>query len=63
MHPEVQPKLTVANSETIENRVADHTLDVGLIEAPSHLPALLTRGVLRGRAAGDLRAGDIRSRS
>ena len=41
-HPEVQPKLMVANSETIENRVAEHTLDIGLIEAPSHLPALLT---------------------
>ncbi len=41
-HPDVQPKLTVANSETIENRVAEHTLDLGLIEAPSHLPALLT---------------------
>lgn len=41
-HPEVQPKLTVGNSETIENRVAEHTLDLGLIEAPSHLPALLT---------------------
>jgi DNA-binding transcriptional LysR family regulator len=41
-HPEVQPKLTVANSETIENRVAEHTLDLGLIEAPSHLASLLT---------------------
>ncbi len=41
-HPDVQPKLTVANSETIENRVAEHTLDLGLIEAPSHLAALLT---------------------
>ena len=42
VHPEVQPKLTVANSETIENRVAEHTLDLGLIEAPSHLTSLLT---------------------
>jgi DNA-binding transcriptional LysR family regulator len=42
VHPEVQPKLTVANSEAIENRVAEHTLDIGLIETPSHLPALLT---------------------
>jgi DNA-binding transcriptional LysR family regulator len=42
LHPDVQPKLTVANSETIENRVAEHTLDLGLIEAPSHLPALQT---------------------
>jgi DNA-binding transcriptional LysR family regulator len=41
-HPEVQAKLTVGNSEAIENRVAEHTLDLGLIEAPSHLPSLLT---------------------
>ena len=39
-HPEVQAQLTVANSETIVNRVADHTLDVGLIESPSYLPTL-----------------------
>jgi len=39
-HPEVQARLTVANSETIVNRVADHTLDVGLIESPSYLPTL-----------------------
>jgi len=41
-YPEVQAKLFVANSEAIENRVAEHTLDIGLIEAPSHLPVLLT---------------------
>jgi DNA-binding transcriptional LysR family regulator len=34
--PQVQARLTVANSETIESKVADHTLDVGLIESPSH---------------------------
>jgi DNA-binding transcriptional LysR family regulator len=39
-HPEVQAQMTVANSETIVNRVADHSLDVGLIESPSYLPAL-----------------------
>jgi len=39
-HPEVQAHMTVANSETIVNRVADHTIDVGLIESPSYLPAL-----------------------
>ena len=39
-HPEVQAHMTVANSETIVNRVADHTLDVGLIESPSYLPTL-----------------------
>lgn len=39
-YPQVQARLTVANSETIENKVADHTLDVGLIEAPSQHPNL-----------------------
>ena len=52
LHPEVQPKLNVGDSETIESRVAEHTLDVGLIEAPS--PALPAhRNVLRRRVAGD----------
>ena len=41
-HPQVQTHMTVANSETIENRVADHTLDLGLIESPSALPSLHT---------------------
>jgi DNA-binding transcriptional LysR family regulator len=40
-YPSVQAKLTVANSETIENRVAAHTLDVGLIEGPSDNSALV----------------------
>ncbi|HKY01728.1 MAG TPA: LysR family transcriptional regulator [Burkholderiales bacterium] len=44
-NPEVQPKLTVGNSEAIEGRVAEHTLDVGLIEAPTHQPSLLTEVV------------------
>jgi DNA-binding transcriptional LysR family regulator len=39
-YPQVEAKLIVANSETIENRVAEHTLDVGLIEAPSDNAAL-----------------------
>lgn len=39
-HPEVQAHMSVANSETIVNRVADHTIDVGLIESPSYLPTL-----------------------
>jgi DNA-binding transcriptional LysR family regulator len=42
LHPEVQAKLTVANSETIESRVAEHTLDVGLIEATSQHGSLVT---------------------
>jgi DNA-binding transcriptional LysR family regulator len=41
-YPQVQARLTVANSETIENKVADHTLDIGLIESPSHHPQLTT---------------------
>jgi DNA-binding transcriptional LysR family regulator len=41
-HPQVQARMTVANSETIENRVADYSIDLGLIESPSHLPALHT---------------------
>ena len=42
-HPETQARLTVANSETIENKVADHTLDLALIESPSHHPNLITK--------------------
>jgi DNA-binding transcriptional LysR family regulator len=41
-HPQVQARMTVANSETIENRVADYSIDLGLIESPSHLPGLHT---------------------
>ena len=41
-YPRVQPRLVVANSETVENRVAEHTLDIGFIEAPSHLPNVVT---------------------
>ena len=39
-HPDVRTQMTVANSEAIETRVADHSLDVGLIESPSTLPGL-----------------------
>ncbi len=42
LYPQVQAQLTVANSESIENRVAELQLDVGLIEAPSHHPNLTT---------------------
>lgn len=41
-HPHVQAHMTVANSETIELRVAEHVLDIGLIESPSHLPTVQT---------------------
>ena len=42
LYPNVRPRLIVANSETIENRVAEHTLDIGLIESPSHQHELQT---------------------
>lgn len=42
MHPNVRPRLVVANSESIETRVAEHTLDIGFIESPSHQPNLQT---------------------
>ena len=41
-HPKVLPRLIVANSETVESRVAEHTLDLGFIEAPSHHPGLVS---------------------
>ncbi len=39
-YPQVRARLIVANSESIESRVAEHSLDVGLIEAPAHLTGL-----------------------
>jgi DNA-binding transcriptional LysR family regulator len=42
LHPQVQTQMTVANSEIIENRVAELSLDVGLVESPSHLPNITT---------------------
>ncbi|MDH3289122.1 MAG: LysR family transcriptional regulator [Betaproteobacteria bacterium] len=41
-HSQVHAHMTVGNSELIETRVADHTLDLGLIETPAHLPGLRT---------------------
>lgn len=40
LYPQVRARLVVANSETIENRIAEHTLDVGLIEAEAKSPGL-----------------------
>ena len=40
LYPQVRARLVVANSESIEGRVAEHTIDVGLIEAPAKLPGL-----------------------
>jgi DNA-binding transcriptional LysR family regulator len=44
-HPKVLPRLIVGNSETVEIRVAEHTLDIGFIEAPSHLTTVVTEVV------------------
>jgi DNA-binding transcriptional LysR family regulator len=41
-HPDVRPRLVVGNSEAIEIRVAEHTIDIGFIESPSHQPNLET---------------------
>lgn len=41
-HPHVQAHMTVANSETITTRVAEHALDLGLIESPAHMAAVQT---------------------
>ncbi len=39
-YPDVVPNLFVGNSETVQDRVAEHTLDVGFIEGDSHLSSL-----------------------
>jgi DNA-binding transcriptional LysR family regulator len=38
--PKVRPRLLVANSETIESRVTEHTIDIGFIESSSAQPNL-----------------------
>ena len=38
----VVPRLFVANSEAVQNRVADRSFDIGFIEGDSHLPLLAT---------------------
>ena len=40
--PGVVPRLFVVNSEAVQDRVAERTLDVGFIEGDSHLPSLVT---------------------
>ena len=39
-HPGVVPRLFVANSEAVQERVAARSLDLGFIEGDSHLPSL-----------------------
>lgn len=43
LYPQVRARLIVANSESIENRVAEHTIDIGLIEAPAKLGGLTSQ--------------------
>jgi DNA-binding transcriptional LysR family regulator len=40
-HPAVVPRLFVANSEAVQERVAERSLDLGFIEGDSHLPSLV----------------------
>jgi len=40
--PAVVPRLFVANSEAVQDRVGDRALDLGFIEGDSHLPSLVT---------------------
>ena len=42
-YPQVRARLIVANSESIEGRVAEHTLDVGLIEVPAKTAGLTSQ--------------------
>ena len=39
-YPSVRSRLVVGNSETIENRVMEHAIDIGFIESLSHEPNL-----------------------
>ncbi len=41
-YPQVKARLTVANSDTVEHSVAEHSLDIGLIEAPARVSGLTT---------------------
>jgi len=41
-HPAIVPQLVVANSEVVQARVAERSLDLGFIEGDSSLPTLVT---------------------
>jgi DNA-binding transcriptional LysR family regulator len=41
-HPGIVPQLSVANSEAVQARVAERSLDLGFIEGDSHLRTLVT---------------------
>jgi DNA-binding transcriptional LysR family regulator len=40
-YPKVVPRLFVANSEAVQDRVVEHTLDIGFIEAATHHPSVV----------------------
>lgn len=40
--PAVLPRLIVANSEAVQGRIAERSLDLGFIEGDSHLPSIVT---------------------
>ena len=40
VYPKVRARLIVGNSEAIETRVAEHSIDIGMIESLSHQPNL-----------------------
>jgi DNA-binding transcriptional LysR family regulator len=40
--PAVVPRLFVANSEAVQARICERSLDLGFIEGESHLPSLVT---------------------
>jgi DNA-binding transcriptional LysR family regulator len=44
-HAGVVPRLLVANSEQVQEKVAERSLDVGFIEGDSHLASLVTEAV------------------
>lgn len=41
-YPAVVPRLFVANSEAVQGRILERSLDLGFIEGESHLPSLVT---------------------
>jgi DNA-binding transcriptional LysR family regulator len=41
-NPGIVPRLLVANSEIVQDRITERTLDLGFIEGDSHLPSLVT---------------------
>jgi len=42
LYPAVRPRLIVANSETIQNRIGEHALDIGLVASGSTHAGLVT---------------------